>query len=418
MAVNNKRIEVLDGFRALAILLVICFHYFSRWTPPRFAGDLYPYGNLFAEFPLFNYGYLGVQLFFIVSGYVISLTLFSSMDWMDFVLRRIARLFPSMLLCSALTFAFLAALPAKHFYLTSADFLPSLTFTDPYLWKALFGRDFNFVDGAYWSLFVEVRFYFWACLIFFVFGKERFLGAFSLLFNLSMVLFALGHAMTDRTLTTVVEWTLFPSFLPWFAAGIGFLFLHHDHQNGLARLLVLETALILLLFALQSNSIAELPFLLAFYALFGLFVFRPQGVRVFSCKPVTLVGAASYSLYLLHQNLGVTLISSISGALLPDGGSWSALIAVFVALALAVVSVIIFKFWEMPAKETLLALRRGTPLIWKWNNVFTKPKGYKNACHQFSTGHCARRRLYRATLSLLGNPASRPQNRGAGRHHS
>jgi peptidoglycan/LPS O-acetylase OafA/YrhL len=356
MAVDDKRIEALDGFRALAVLLVISFHYFSRWTPPRFSENLYPYGDRFAGFALFDHGYLGVELFFIVSGFVISLTLFASSNWRDFALRRFARLFPSMLLCSALTFAFLAVLPVKYFNLAPIDFLPSLTFTDPYLWKALLGKDCNYIDGAYWSLFVEVRFYFWACLVFFAFGKERFLGAFSIFFNLALILFAVGQAVPGTFLSTVVEWALFPSFLPWFAAGVGFFFLHRDGRNPLARLLVIESALVVVLSTARSHSSSELPFCLAFYALFTLFVSRPLWLRPFSYKPVTLVGAASYSLYLLHQNLGVTLIATIGGAL---SGGWSVIVAGCVGIALIAVSVLIYQWWEMPAKRILLALGRG-----------------------------------------------------------
>jgi peptidoglycan/LPS O-acetylase OafA/YrhL len=359
MGADSRRIEALDGFRALAVLLVICFHYFSRWTPPRFSQDLYPYGDRFAGFALFDHGYLGVELFFIVSGFVISLTLFASRNGVDFALRRFARLFPSMLLCSALTFALLAVLPVKFFDVAPIDFLPSLTFTDPYLWTALFGRQFHYIDGAYWSLFVEVRFYFWACLIFFAFGKERFLAAFGIFFNLSLILFALGQAVAGTSLATVVEWALFPSHLPWFAAGVGFYFLHRDSRNKLARLLAIETAFVLILWRVGPNAAAEIPFCLAFYGLFFLFVFYPRWLRPFSYKPVTLVGAASYSLYLLHQNLGVTLIATIGDTLPSSAGGWSAFVAVGVGFALVAASVLIYRYWEMPAKRILLALGRG-----------------------------------------------------------
>jgi peptidoglycan/LPS O-acetylase OafA/YrhL len=148
--------------------------------------------------------------------------------------------------------------------------------------------------------------------------------------------------------------------LPWLAAGVGFYFLHRDHRNKLARLLVIETALAVVISTVRSASISELPFCLAFYALFALFVFRPRWLRPFSYKPVTLVGAASYGLYLLHQNLGVTLIATIGRALSPNAGGWSVLFAVWVGLALIAVSVVIYQRWEMPAKRILLALGRST----------------------------------------------------------
>lgn len=140
---NHQRLGVLDGYRALAILLVLGFHYCSRWTPPRASENLYPYGDL--------------------------LRVINSKDWQDFALRRTARLVPSMFLCSIVTYAILTLLPIKYFEPTLIDFVPSLSFIEPALWEKALGTPIRAIDGAYWSLFVEVKFYFWACLLFFVF---------------------------------------------------------------------------------------------------------------------------------------------------------------------------------------------------------------------------------------------------------
>ena len=139
--VHHQRLGVLDGYRGLAILLVLGFHYCSRWTPPRAAGNLYPYGDLLRDIPIIRHGYLGVVLFFIISGFVIALTLISSKDWLDFALRRAARLVPSMFLCSIVTFAILALLPVKYFAPTLIDFVPSLSFIEPSVWEKVLMRD-------------------------------------------------------------------------------------------------------------------------------------------------------------------------------------------------------------------------------------------------------------------------------------
>jgi peptidoglycan/LPS O-acetylase OafA/YrhL len=190
----------VDGFRALAILMVIGFHYFSRWTAPRSPENIYPYGGWLADVALFNYGYLGVELFFIVSGFVISLTLFVSSDWADFAWKRFSRLFPTMLLCSLVTYTFLNAVGSPWFNASYRDFLPSLTFTDPALWSKALGGSFRSIDAAYWSLQVEVKFYLWACLLFFVFGSQRFLLSFGTFFN---VAFACGAITKFATLPQI-----------------------------------------------------------------------------------------------------------------------------------------------------------------------------------------------------------------------
>lgn len=51
---NHSRIDFLDGMRGVAILLVIGFHAYARYP------DLMPFGNKFATFPVFQYGWLGV----------------------------------------------------------------------------------------------------------------------------------------------------------------------------------------------------------------------------------------------------------------------------------------------------------------------------------------------------------------------
>ena len=106
---NRPRILFLDGLRCIAILAVIPFHYFSRWTPPEYYENLYPYGNVFS--PLFRYGFYGVNLFFVVSGFVITLTLYKCSSPFEFGVRRIARLWPSMALCSLITLLLIRIIP-------------------------------------------------------------------------------------------------------------------------------------------------------------------------------------------------------------------------------------------------------------------------------------------------------------------
>jgi Predicted acyltransferases len=65
----QPRITHLDGMRGLAILLVIAYHAYARWP------ELLPYAATTQHIPLLAFGWVGVQLFFMISGFVIFMTL-------------------------------------------------------------------------------------------------------------------------------------------------------------------------------------------------------------------------------------------------------------------------------------------------------------------------------------------------------
>lgn len=90
---GRGRIEYLDGLRGIAIIAVVMFHGYVAFP------DTLPFGDRFAVIPL-RLGWQGVQLFFLISGFVILMSLEACNDVASFVARRWLRLFPAMLICS------------------------------------------------------------------------------------------------------------------------------------------------------------------------------------------------------------------------------------------------------------------------------------------------------------------------------
>ncbi|MGL4264969.1 MAG: acyltransferase family protein, partial [Afipia sp.] len=93
----SQRLRALDGLRGVAILLVMGFHYFYHLESYYYKSTLYPYGETFSNVLVFKYGYMGVELFFIISGFVIAMTLESSRSVIDFVIRRFVRIWPALI---------------------------------------------------------------------------------------------------------------------------------------------------------------------------------------------------------------------------------------------------------------------------------------------------------------------------------
>lgn len=355
---DRHRLKVLDGLRAVAILLVIGYHYFARWAPPLSANNLYPYGNFGAHFWLFQYGYLGVELFFIISGFVISMTLFRCRTIGHFFRKRFARLFPTMLLCSVLSFVILNFLPQNIFRPQLRDFLPSLTFSDPLIWSKLFNAPFKAMDGAYWSLFVEVKFYFWVSIVYFSAGAERFLGAVAWLFGALMFVFVVVQALNLPHLWAL-DFIFAVGALPWFVAGIGFYALYADANSRIAWVILLEAAMALVALQLgdHAGTIAPYIALALSYALFLSLLMRSHWVAWLAYPPLASIGMASYSLYLLHQYIGVAVLYVLRGALGPVDHDYVVFFVPLLIGALIAISLAIYKYWEVPAKNFLLSWR-------------------------------------------------------------
>lgn len=80
---NKERLVFLDNLRGVSILLVLFFHIYSRWPAVT------PYPEFWINFPIFKVGYLGVSLFFLISAFVILMTLENCQNFIIFVKRRL-----------------------------------------------------------------------------------------------------------------------------------------------------------------------------------------------------------------------------------------------------------------------------------------------------------------------------------------
>jgi peptidoglycan/LPS O-acetylase OafA/YrhL len=355
----KERIEFIDGFRGVAVIMVVLFHYYSRYAHSPII--TYPFGDVWAHAPVAKYGLYGVNLFFAVSGFVIPLTLVRCRSAFEFAARRFARLWPTMLLCSVLTFVFLCLYP-RYFPQRIANFLPSLTFVDGGIYEQIFpGYRFAWIDGAYWSLFVEVQFYLIAAVLFFC-GRQHFFRSL-LLFSLFSTLGYWGLRYSISGGAPAMFASIFlTGYMPWFLIGVG-AYAWSKNMRSWAVALQCIAVFKLLVSATQANSCADLIVGISILASFFV-CFRVGVVRdLMSNRWLSSVGVASYSLYLLHENIGVTLTSVVADKW-QVGSYLSAVIPLLVCAMLIGVSRVIWRFWETPWNNKivhwLVTQRQGT----------------------------------------------------------
>lgn len=362
---TTHRLTALDGLRGVAILLVMGFHYFYHLESFYYKSTLYPYGETFSDVVIFKYGYMGVELFFIISGFVIAMTLESSTSLLDFVIRRFVRIWPALIVSAVITFFLLNwsdspfALTRRQFW---PNFLPSLTLTPTALWSELFPK-VDFVTGVYWSLVVEIRFYMIAAILFWLFARQN-LARNLVIFT---VLIYVARALLRRWLpgyNGVYDALFIPDYMPWFAAGAVFYELYKERlAKGAALVMLAVTYALIARISLNYAPIGRAPpvssgFALVFLILFWFLATKPPSMRIFEIRPLVWIGECSYSIYLYHYAVGMILISQVSKTigLVPQLSLVAAIsLLVFAVSRLSYVTV------ENPARRWLTKLLIGAP---------------------------------------------------------
>jgi len=318
--------------------------------------NLYPYQPI--QSPAIGYGFYGVQLFFIISGFVINQSLERSNSCGAFLKHRVIRLFPTMLLCSVITFLFvnLITLPQNFDFFeskTALDFLPSLTFTTPVFWNFLLDTsDIHYIDGVYWSLWAEIFFYLSAALIFFI-NRKNFLTTWltmtTFLQLLRIVTSPKIMSFYPESLTNLVD-TIYRGFFVfnlncWVYFSIGvFMYALYSKRTTTTPEKVLMGFLLALEFYFLHSIVLGIIFI-GFITLFVLLVYKPGSLKMLLAKPLLIIGLVSYPLYLLHQNVGVILISKFSVSAHPEVNIFIPLV---VLLLFVLVSYIIYRYYEKP----------------------------------------------------------------------
>ncbi|MGY4827986.1 acyltransferase family protein [Sphaerotilaceae bacterium SBD11-9] len=347
----SERVAAVEGFRGVAVLLVVAFHYLFDLGAHEASAAYYPFGNRFAH-PLLGYGKTGVQFFFIISGFVIALTLERCSNWREFAVKRAARLMPGMVLCSIITFGVLSVVPQKIWEVKLIDMLPSLTMIGETPWSWLLGVPVGVVDGVYWSLFVEVQFYLLAATLYF--GARRI----PLMWSLTGVLLAMW-CLSRSPLQTYwpIGYTLLKSMtvydsLPFFLAGVAFhCVASHRHVRSATGVIALS-ALLTIVRNLKSDP-AILFFYGTYFALFAVLVTRPSLLRAFEWRPLLVVGAASYTIYLLHNRIGVSLTHNLAPSLPVPLAQSLFLPACMLTLCVGT-AWLIDRYWDAPLRKWIV----------------------------------------------------------------
>ena len=318
MTDSSVRFEELDALRGIAAISVVLFHYTGHAN------------RYFDDFPFhLKYGEFGVQLFFVISGFVIYFTLKRSRRMMDFAFARLSRLYPAY--WATLSLLLIVDLLDPERFVWWGGFLVNAT---------LLQRTIGYpdIDIVFWTLAVEMTFYLVISVTFFFAGLERRIWiVIGIWLACANIWPHVVHIFPSRSAEWIQSLQVFPHS-PYFLAGIAF---YDVRGNGLrVRHLSVLVGCWLTLWHVSGETHAVASLLI-----FAAVLLAVMGRLSFIVNPVTLwLGAISYSLYLVHRNLGYMALFELNR--LGIASAWGLLITVCGAVLLA--SAITY-FVERPA---------------------------------------------------------------------
>lgn len=330
----------IDGLRALAVLAVLAFHAFPVLTPG---------------------GFVGVDVFFVISGYLISRHLLMQLESGSFSIRgfyarRIKRIFPALTLILAVCalFGWIVLTPEEYEALGKhiaggASFVANI----------MYWREAGYFDRAadtkpllhLWSLGVEEQFYIFWPLLLALFWKLRkhmaWLIAAMIALSFAYSVWLVHHDLTAAYYSLL---TRFWELAAGAAVAYGVLYRHPPGNRWRVFASWAGLALLLLgMFALKHSD--PFPGALALPPVLGAALLIHAGTgawfnrQVLACRPLVWIGLISYPLYLWHWPL-------LSFARIMEAQTPSIPLRVGLMVAALLLSWLTYRFVELPIRTS------------------------------------------------------------------
>ncbi len=332
----------LDLLRLFAALAIVTFHYAYHGA----AADGFTKVSLPAIEPIVKYGWFAVELFFVISGFVIARSAIGR-NAIDFGIARVGRLWPAFAACTTVTFIMTYFFGAPRFETSIAQWFANLTMVSP-----VFGQ--QFMDGSYWSILLQIVFYSWMALFIA-------LGLFPRRVD-EIVLGWLSIALANEALihSKILHYLFVTGYAGFFCAGILLADIARGRRGWQAPFLISISTVIACGEALSSgrwtadhySTLIDPKLMIALTILVIASVAAASHVKhvLLPAKWLLALGGLTYPLYLLHQHVGFILFNKFYPSL-PSEILIPVMMIVMLALAYAV-----WRFIEPGGRRFVIAV--------------------------------------------------------------
>lgn len=319
---RRERLRELDLLRFAAALAVVLYHFTGfggagAWPAP--SQDVFP-----EIAPVTRFGYLGVDLFFVISGFVILMSAWGRGPG-EFGISRLVRLMPAYWVSVLLGAAVYAVFRMGHG--VPGLIVPNLTMLQG-------GLGLRNVDAVYWTLWVELHFYVLAAV----------LAGIGITYRSCLVFMAawmLGGVFADEADSRVLQVMLVPTWSCYFIAGMALYMIHRFGPTLLLWGYVAASYLIALRWgAWRAENVFrgadETVVSAVITGIFAVMILVATGrLSRLRWRGLTVLGALTYPLYLVHSQLALPLLDAVY----PGLDRWTALAVVIGGSLLAAYAV-------------------------------------------------------------------------------
>lgn len=286
---SPQRLYELDVLRGFAALGVVLFHFTTDLSKPI--------GHVDSLFHQFHDGYYSVELFFIISGFVIFMTLERIERGMDFIISRLSRLYPIYWFSVIFLGLFLLWEFGEKSGVSFGKVLVNLTMLQTFV-------SVSHIEPLYWTLTQELCFYGWMFLLYQT-NQLKNIHFFAFASLIAMVIFSILEQNNILVLPGRLKILLLLDHGMFFVAGIAFYQLYKK-ATGIQWHLLVAASLATYLVHKSHGYWIVIGFLVCFYLMIKGYLEWLNSRQEF-----IFLGTISYSLYLFHNVIGEFVIRQL-----------------------------------------------------------------------------------------------------------
>ncbi|MFE7167240.1 acyltransferase family protein [Streptomyces sp. NPDC057616] len=338
---ERPRLYAIDGLRLVAALMVAVHHYAGSWRVDQPANAVWdrPVSEIMPTvYRLATYGWIGVEIFFVISGFVICMSCWGRTPRQFFV-SRVIRLYPAYWFGIVFTTLFVVAVPGVWDRLKVRDILLNLTMLQS-------GSGVDSVDGVYWTLWSELRFYLLFLAVVATGLTYRKVVVFCCVWGAAAML---APVADFRLLTLAAN----PDGAWFFIAGLALYLMHRFGQDLLLwGILALAWLMGQRQLGIRIDDFEHVSGWRGCTALFTAFLLLMVAIALGATDRIrwrwlVTAGSLTYPLYLIHYVAGTTLISRLRDTTDPR------LLVALVIAGFLVLSWLVHRFVERPVARLL-----------------------------------------------------------------